>query len=567
MTDIPDLAPPTLDLEWEPPGPVAEAFMQSTAMVQILNGPIGSGKTTAACIKAVRLASKQRPSRKYRMLNPKRELVPVRRFRLTVVRDTYRQLWRSTLPSWWSRIPKEAGEWTGAENAPGTHVVKFELNPDTVDSNIVEFKADFGAIGEHSVEDFMRGYETTGWYLNEMDRLAQEVFSYALGRAGRYPDIGDGGPSWYGVLGDCNAPEFENWLYTDPERDPLTGKNKRGIFTMTPRERATYVLDRMTPQQREQLGVDRMTPEQLAFFGVALFIQPGGREPDAENLKNLIAGYYVPKPGQGEHYVARMIDNKSGYSQAGKPVHPEFKAHRHVASHPLEPIPGLPLTLGLDPKTYPTAVFIQHLPNGQRRVIDELQGEQNTGPRRFGRMLAERLHERWPFVPPKAINTVIDPSALYGADREDGVQDWAQIVSAVSGIRIKAAVTNSLPYRREALKKPLETLIDGEPALLINPDCTLVCTALASGFRFRRLNTPGAARFSPEVEKNEFADVGEALEYGCLADGAEYEISERKRARFNASDDQIAAEGDGHAAEYERARRDWRRGEETDAEA
>ena len=52
-----------MDINWSPPGPVSEAFMHSTAKVQIINGPVGGGKTTTAFIKAVRLACAQRVSR------------------------------------------------------------------------------------------------------------------------------------------------------------------------------------------------------------------------------------------------------------------------------------------------------------------------------------------------------------------------------------------------------------------------------------------------------------------------------------------------------------------------
>lgn len=493
-----------LNLDWKAPGPIAARFMASTAMVQIINGPVGSGKTTAALMKSIRIAARQRPSLKHRLLNSNKELVPVRRFKLAVIRDTYRQLWKTTLPSWHRRVPKEAGEWNGAENAPASHRINLEVGTGTINSTMVDFTAEFGAIGENAVEDFMRGYEPTAFYLNELDLLAQQVLAYAQDRAGRFPEMDDGGPSWRGVLADCNAPEFENWLYMDSESDPATGQPRPGVFTMTPAERAA-------------LGVD-------------LFIQPGGREPGAENMENLPAGYYMPKVGQSASYVARMIDNKSGYSQAGKPVHPEFRSPVHVAARELEPLPGVPLIIGLDPRTNPSAEFMQRLVNGQRRFVDEMQLEQNTGPRRFGEKLAQVLRDRFSFLKPEMIRGVCDPSARNGVDREAGDQDWMEIVSAVTGIRIDAAPTNNIDMRREALKVPLGKLIDGEPAILISSRCRLLCAGLASGFRFRKLNVPGSLKYSDEVEKNNYADACEAAEYACLMDGADLEIRERKEA-------------------------------------
>lgn len=491
-----------LDLAWSPPGPVAARFMASTAMVQIINGPIGSGKTTAALMKAIVLARRQAPSRRHRAHNARGELVPVRRFKLAVVRDTYRQLWKTTLPSWFRRVPKEIGTFAGAENAPASHRIAFELGTGTLDSTIVDFHADFAAIGENAVEDFMRGYEPTVWYLNELDLLAQPVLAFAQDRAGRFPEMDDGGPTFRGVLADCNAPEFESWLFTDPERGE-DGRPKPGIFTMTAAERAALNVD--------------------------LFVQPGGRDPGAENLRNLPAGYYTPKVGQNAAYIARMIDNKSGYSQAGKPVHPEFNASRHVPPGEIEPIPGLPIIIGLDPRTYPSAIILQRLANGQRRILDELQAEQNVGPRRFGKMLAQLLHDRYPFLRPEQVRGICDPSAQYGADKAAGEQDWLQIVSAVAGIRIDPAPSNNLDIRREALKKPLsDSVEDAKPAILISSRCPTLISGLASGFRFRKLNVPGATKYAEEVEKNHYADICEAAEYACLGDSADLEIRERK---------------------------------------
>lgn len=491
----------TLNLAWKPPGPVADRFMASTAMVQIINGPIGSGKTTACLMKGIRIAAFQRPSLRHKMLNHAGELVPVRRVRMAVVRDTYRQLWRTTMPSWFRRVPRDIGGFTGAENAPATHRINFELASGTLDCTMVDFEALFAAIGEINVEDFMRGFEPTFWYLNELDLLSQQVLAYAQDRAGRFPEMDDGGPTWRGVLADCNAPEFESWLYTDPERDE-SGAQKPGIF--------------------------RMTPDQRAAVGVELFVQPGGRDPGAENTENLPAGYYTPKAGQSRIYISRMIDNKPGQSQSGMPVLPEFSVTRHIAPQALQPVRGVPLIIGIDPRTYPSAVFLQRFASGQRRILHELQGEINMGPRRFGKKLADALHDRFPEIPAESIRAMVDPSATYGADKEDDESDWLQIVSGVSGIRIDTAPTNKIDVRREALRKPLSELIEGEPALLISPTCTLLIAGISSGYRFRKLNSPGATKYSDEVEKNHFADIVEAAEYACLSDSADLEIQGRQ---------------------------------------
>lgn len=474
-----------LDINWASPGPVSTAFMNSTANIQIINGPIGGGKTTTAFMKGIQIGRQQMPS-KTRTINIGDGNRKVRKVKMCVVRDTYRQLHKTTIPSWHKRFPAEMGEWIGAADAPCKHRLHFLLP----DGSVLDFIAEFAAIGDNNVEDFMRGFEPTFWMLNELDLLSREVLVFARGRSGRYPDMSEGGPTWHGVLADCNAPELEGWMY-------------REVF--------------------------EKTPDELKANGIELFVQPGGLDPAAENVENLPKGYYsVQMAGQPDWYQQRFIHNRAGYSRAGKPVHPEFKDHLHMARTELQPIPGLSLTIGIDPRTFPSAVFVQKVVGGQSRVLDECQGEQNMGARRFGKLLADMLNDRFPYHKPEQIRGRVDPSATYGADKEGDEKNWLEIVSEVSGIRIDPAPTNSIDYRREALKKPLMELIDGQPAILISPRCKKLRQALNSGFRYKKLNVSGAERFSEDVEKNEFADMAEAAEYAMLDADSYAGIAERK---------------------------------------
>ena len=100
---------PALNLTWRAPGLVAARFMAAVAPIQIINGPVGSGKTTTAMMKAVRLATRQQPSSHDGV---------TRKFKLCCVRDTYRQIWKTTLPSWHKRFPKDVGDFIGSEGGP-----------------------------------------------------------------------------------------------------------------------------------------------------------------------------------------------------------------------------------------------------------------------------------------------------------------------------------------------------------------------------------------------------------------------------------------------------------------
>lgn len=472
--------PNRLKLEWRPPGAVAAAYFADRSTVSLINGPVGSGKTTASLMKLIRLAREQRTAERRTLPGPDGQPWPVRMFRVTVVRDTYRQLWKTTIPSWWTRVPKSVGVWGGSDGDPATHEVQFRLP----DRTIVEFKADFVAIGDQAVEDVLRGYETTAFYLNETDLCAEEVLDYALTRLGRYPPMDEGGPTWTGILGDMNAPELNSWAY-------------RRFF--------------------------RQTREQLAGQATALFRQPSGLAVTAENLANLPPGYYQRMAQTAPEWVVRrMIENVPGHSRAGKPVYPEFNDNLHVADVPFAP--GLPLLLGLDAGGHPAAVLGQKLPSGRWHILHELVGEPGTGAARFGNDLANLLRDQYSAA--SDVEGWVDPSAAYGADTKAGEKTWIEVVAAQAAISLRAAPTNRPLARWEAVRAPLARLIDGRPGFLLHPRCTTLRAGFNAEYRFRKVQ--GTERYDEQAEKNDASHPHDALQYLCSGGGEDQAIRARR---------------------------------------
>jgi hypothetical protein len=450
--------------------------MREIKFANFLNGPIGSGKTRTVLMKAIRLASQQKPSTRD----------GIRKFKLVAVQENYRQLHRATIPSIHKLLPRSAGEWNGAVNGPSQFSLTFGLP----DNTRVQFDMDLVAIGENAVEDVMRGYEMTCVWLIELDLLAREVYQFARGRVGRYPDMSEGGPSWYGIIGDCNAPEETSWLYEDIFRD---------------------------------------TPDD-----VMLLRQPSGLDPLAENTENLPPGYYEKQmAGQPEWYIERMIKNRPGYSRVGKPVFSEFNETLHSSGRVLEPVPGIPLRLGFDAGGSPACVIVQRLANGKWRVLREITSEQGTGPLRFARMVARDLHDY--FANWAVIKGWADPSAAYGADKQMGESSWIEIVAAELGIVIEPAPTNALIPRLEAIRRPLTTLIDGEPGFELSWNCAVLREGFNSGYRFRLIRRPGSNYYDEEPEKNQFSHPMDALGYVLSAGGEDLEIRGRKDGRHMAT--------------------------------
>jgi hypothetical protein len=490
---------PANAIRYAPSGPVGKAFFVDRSEVAAINGPIGGGKTTTCLMRMVRTAMDQQQSWKDGL----------RKFKICVVRDTYRQLWKTTIPSWHKQFPEDVGRWVGSRDAPALHELQFGLP----DRSIVDLKVEFLAIGENAAEDVLKGYEPTAFYLNENDTLAQDVRSIAQGRAGRYPGMDEGGPTWFGIIEDFNAPSLGNHCYK------------------------TWYVPKLPP-------------------GWKFFRQPSGLSPDAENLVNLPKNYYVRQmAGQPEWYIDKFIRNKPGVSRAGKPVYPEFNDALHVADSELKAVEGLPLLIGLDAGGNPAAVIGQRMPNGQWRILDELLGEQNTGPRRFGQMLAKLLQDKYPefgvtspapyrgsdpeegerYSRHGSIRAWADPSAVYGADRVAGEQDWTEIVSAEAGIRVDAAPTNNPTARQEAVRTPLTRLIDGQPGYLLSPTCAHLREGFNAGYRFRKVRSGGEEKFTDEVDKNEYSHDHDANQYLLSAGGEDLAIrGRRERSGFQA---------------------------------
>lgn len=472
-----------LRIAWRAPGPVAAAMYASRGPVSAIMGPIGSGKTGTCLMRLVAQAQEQRPWTD-----------GVRRTKWAVIRDTYRNLEQTTLPSWSSWVPRSVGEFSAGP--PATHALRFGL----ADGTIAELIVEFIALGEQRVEDVMRGWEGTGAYINEADRLSPDVLTFLRGRVGRYPSKAMGGPSWWGVTMDLNAPDTDSWVY--------------------------------------QLLVEQR-PEGFEFFR-----QPSGLSPQAENLSNLPPGYYEAQmAGQPDWYIRRFIRNEFGFSRDGKPVYPEFNDQMHVAAVDLVPDPRVELILGFDAGGTPAMVVTQRRRTGQWLILDELvvNDDATMGPTRFGDACAQLLAERYRGWPVSAWG---DPSAGEGADKQAGELDWLQTVSRKIGVRIKPAPTNRLHPRLEAVRLPLTRLIDGNlPGLVLSPRCRVLRKGFNSHYRYRRQQI-AAGRYDDKPDKNPWSHVHDALQYPLLGGGEYAEVSGRAEAARGGAPEVVDSEYD-----------------------
>lgn len=493
------------------PGPIGEAAYWDDGSVVGIQGPVGSGKTTTILKSRTRRA----------MCVPRSTIDGMRRYKLLVIRSTYRQLWSTTIPDFLGVYPKHLGDWSGGKGGPVTFVMRFSDGSHVPPppghqgewSDDIEFVVEFMAFGD-DIQGSMRGYQATDIWLHEMDTNPIDVILNGITRINRYPaklhfkgyppDQQDYGQ----IVGDFNAPEPGNWII-DLFHDPA----KRA---------------EMVSMMNAEL------PEDARAISINFHRQPGFSEAGAENLQNLGPNYYPTQIatmkllGRGDQ-IERLVYNRIVHARAGEPVFQrEFRKRLHVADEPLKPWPGVALRVGLDQGFKGAAVIGQVLVEGaglRRRIMWQILGELHFPKERlmagtFGARLAELLETRWPGQRIEA--AWADMAGEHGSSQAADENDtWNRLVSRTCGFRVRPQRigTNRLQPRLEAVRAALEAPIDaGRVGLLIDPACTF----LIAGFEARyvwtdEVNAQGDKRKVPDKSLTE-ANVMDALQYLLLSE-------------------------------------------------
>lgn len=480
---------------YEPPGPVGNAFILSRGPLDFIMGPAGSGKTVCSVVKGPRLAASYMPVCKDGWV----------RFKQVVVRNTYRDFARTYLASWYEMFP-EAHPWTvsheGGQDRPIRHRMQWEALRGSQKVK-VDFILETGAIGDHNIEQFVKGYEVSAASGNECDLLDPNVHGLLYQRTGRYPPVDQISPAELDrVSRDGRASMREMGLQIDDGE------------TVLPR---VYWGDMNPPDVDHQILKDCGYGEHVDVKrpGYRLFHQPGGLDINAENRKGKPrSSYELEAATQPASIVRRMVHGLPGYVQDGNPVYPEFNQRLHVADQPLTPRPGVPLSTGMDAGGSPAGVVGQFLPNGQLLLLAELCAEPGCGPNRFATMIYEMLIDQFPGMPFR--EAWGDPAAFMGADTQNGELHWMGTVGKALSLNIMPTETNEPSMRQEAVRWYLTGMIDGQtPRLLIDPRCKRIIGGFAAHYKLTKQASMGATD-KMAVVKNEYSHPHDALQYMCL---------------------------------------------------
>lgn len=429
-------------------------FHKDNSFVRALIGPLGSGKSVACINELFRKAIHQAPFNN------------IRTTRWVIIRNTYRELIDTTIATykdWYEYM----GYWRKMDMK---HIIHLMLE----DRTELHTEFLFRALDKPGDVKKLLSLELTGGFINEAREVPKQVFEALTGRVGRYPAPQRGGCTWDGVIMDTNPPDSDHWFYT--------------LF-------------------------EEKLPEDFAIFH-----QPSGLDPEAENLKNLKPKYYEKLAlGKDPGWVDVYIHGKYGFISDGIPVVPEFHDHVHVQDCEFDEHETTILHVGLDFGRTPAAVFAQEI-NGQVQVIDELCTFGNSVTN-FAQLVAERIKGHYP----KHIEIVCtgDPAGEHPGEQID---DTCIDIMNNAGIPTDPADTNNFTIRREAVSIPLTSLtMKGQPQLVISPKCSNLRKGMNGGYKYKRLQVSGE-KFNLKPDKNKYSHVCEALQYLLLGMGKGYEV-------------------------------------------
>ena len=414
-----------------------------------LIGPAGGGKSVAAIMKLLAHCSLHKDGARY-----------------VIIRNTYRMLYDTTMPTFFQWVPRELGKWDSSNE-------KFVLGG--------KYEFLFRSCERPEDIDKFKGLEITGYFLNEGMEIKEDIKNILDQRIGRYPmeeyRDDDGikrrrGTSKTLSIIDSNPPDMEHWLYERFVRNPL--KDHRLVL-----------------------------------------------QPPYENAHNLPVGYYDKMRDRyrdAPDLINRYIEGKWGSVYRGKAVYPEFDSRVHVASEPLKFTPGLPLFCGLDFGLTPACVWTQVRKNGTWVVLSEMWAD-NVAADEFGDAIVR--YTQTFFLGASEILWYGDPSGFKKSETDaKSVGD----ILAKKGIGlIPGAIT--VTARLEAVRRRLRL----RSGLLVSPTCSRLIDGFSGSYCYKEISTTtiqGMKIYSDKPDKNKYSHIHDALQY--VATGL-FTLEDRRR--------------------------------------
>lgn len=396
------------------------------------------------------------------------------------IRYTRFAIVRQTLKALKDTVLKDVVSWL-------RDVATYKVSESTIYIEFGDVKSEWLLIPLDDPEDQRRllSMQLTGAWLSEAIEMDVAIISPLAGRVGRYPSAAQGGATWYGLVADTNMPsDGSDWhkFMTEPPPDWV------------------------------------------------VHIQPGGMDPDAENLNYLtqtpetlkLPLDHPDRLAQGRTYYERFVRSNSedwcrryvhaqfGDDPSGSAVfRGSFKQSFHVVQE-LEPVSGHPLIIGHDFGRDPCAIVTQHDHKGRLLVLEEIVAEDIGLELQMTRNVRPALfQERYLGLP---VVIVGDPA---GRQRSTLYEETSFDLIKRLGFNAYPAPTNDIDNRLRAVEAFLLAQRDGGPAMVIDHSrCPTLVRALSGGYRYAKTKQ---GQRKPLPDKNQYSHVADALQYACVA--------------------------------------------------
>lgn len=376
----------------------------------------------------------------------------IRRTRFAVIRNTYPQLRDTTIKTTHQWLPPMYfGEYNKAEH--NYLITKF---PES------EIELCFRALDRPDHVANLLSAEYTGAWFNEAREIPWSIIEAMDGRIDRYPPMSDGGATRPGIILDTNPPDTDSAWY------------------------------RVFEEEKQE--------------GFEIFKQPGGLSKEAENLPNLAKDYYQNlSRGKGQDFLTVYVNGQYGFVREHKPVYPDYNDGIHC-NEAANFTPGLLVHRGWDFGLTPACVFSQVHANGRWVIFDELVSD-DMGIERFSEKVLRHCGENFPKG--QKFSDTADPS---GGSKSPTDEKTCFEIMKIKGIAVEPG-EQSLTIRFESVRKPLNTLIQGQPQLQLHPRCKILRKGFMGKYFFRRIHSQVSERYTDEPEKNEFSHPHDGLQY------------------------------------------------------
>jgi hypothetical protein len=454
-------------ITYRPPDQVIERFHASKALVRGLVGCRGSGKSGACIMESLQGAAQQKPNHEGK-----------RRTRFLVLRDTYRQLETTTIPSFM--------KWMGhGTRLTGQYPIHGRTRIPLPDDTSIEMETIFLAMDGDNIIDNLQSFETTFAWVNEARAIENSsVVNMIISSCGRYPSKDEEGCTSSYVVMDTNPCDEYHWWY-------------KSHMDSTPSNWEFFAQESPLIYLPQNEPVYKDDPQLYAPNPKATYAR----------IQNKGYRYWLDQiPNASDAFIRTMIMGKYGTVVAGRPVYGQWWSEDCVSNQALDWNSTMPILIGIDTSGLHPAAVVGQVSGGSLKILRELRAENCPFDEFCEAMLTPMLAAEFRTNP---IICSLDPS-----NPRSGVGGrTARAVLQGYGVDSVLAPSNRFDSRMGAVVKFLQR----RGALKIDPSCKLTITGFRGKYHYKKIEGSGAIdAYKPVPEKNSHADVHDALQYLCL---------------------------------------------------